>query len=489
MSVGFVRRSRMSHICLCPTADFAGASRITFPHLSVSLTMSVPPNVAVRAYRRASLLAYRDWEPWRCSRRITTRGGLKKAPGSSRSGRVLIGKIGRILEPARRQPVRNACCEPDVRTRVAASRVANFGFSSGVLALSANRWLPGSSPGQAFAGICASGPAGWSLPCLKTASGTPGRQGCAVELILADYTLYAPVFLRKLDGAILYWTRGAEELYGFTPAEAQGRVSHELLRTVFPTALSEIDAILVSRHEWEGRLRHTKRDGREIWTESLWRLKEGDVVLERNTDVTARMQLERERDRLLVELEHRIRNTLAVVQSVASMTFRATVPELTDQFDERIQALADAVRVLARGDWDRAPLRDVILEIARGLGFQDRIALDGPDVELRPSAVHAYTLAFHELATNAIRHGALSRPQGRVEVTWSVWSELEERIHLVWREHGGPVVMPPQQQGFGSRLLQIIVASELGTPVEMRYEPGGFVCEFDGPLQKKPRMG
>lgn len=305
-----------------------------------------------------------------------------------------------------------------------------------------------------------------------------------MERTLADYILYAPVFLRRLDGEILYWTKGAEELYGFTPAEALGRVSHELLRTVFPACSSEIDACLASKHEWEGRLRHTKRDGKEIWTESLWRLKEGDLVIEQNTDITDRMLLERKHEHLLIELEHRIGNTLAVVNAIASMTFRATVPELTSQFDERIQALAHATKVLARGDWERASLREIIFEVASALGFQNRVTFDGPDVELRPSAVHAYTLAFHELATNAVKHGALSKPEGRVEVRWSVRAETEQRIHLIWREYGGPLVTAPQQQGYGSHLLQIIVASELRTPVEMRYEPSGFVCEFDGRLQQ-----
>jgi PAS domain S-box-containing protein len=323
---------------------------------------------------------------------------------------------------------------------------------------------------------------------LGSFSGKAAITGDGVERTLANYIFHAPVFLRRLNGVILYWTAGAEELYGFTPAAALGRVSHELLQTVFPSPLAEVDARLVSQRQWEGRLRHTKRDGTVIWTESLWHLKEGDLVVEQNTDVSAQMQLEREREHLIMELEHRIGNTLAVVQAVASMTFRGTVPELTDQFDERIQALAHAIRVLTRGDWYRAPLREIILEVARALGFQNRITLDGPDVELRPSAVHAYTLGFHELATNAIKHGALSQPEGRVEITWAIWAESEARIHLIWREHGGPVVMPPQRLGFGSRLLENIVASELGTPVEMRYEPGGFVCEFDGPLQKRSRM-
>src|SRR5262249_39816582 len=157
--------------------------------------------------------------------------------------------------------------------------------------------------------------------------------------------------------------------------------------------------------------------------------------------------------------EHRIGNTLAVVRAVASMTFRGTVPELTSQFDGRLQALAQGIKVLIREDWDRVPLRAILFEVARALGFKIGLRLMDQIVELRPSAVHAYTLAFHELCINAVKHGALSQPEGRVEVTWSVWTDTEERIHLIWREHGGPVVMQPQRIGFGSRLLQSIVAS------------------------------
>jgi two-component sensor histidine kinase len=94
---------------------------------------------------------------------------------------------------------------------------------------------------------------------------------------------------------------------------------------------------------------------------------------------------------------------------------------------------------------------------------------------------------LHELCINAVEHGALSRPEGRVEVSWSVLAQEKERIHFIWPERGGPVVLPPRHWGFGSRVLQSIIARKLGTPVDMRYEPAGFVCEFDGPLQKKPQ--
>jgi PAS domain S-box-containing protein len=117
-----------------------------------------------------------------------------------------------------------------------------------------------------------------------------------VEATLAEYLSHAPVFVRKRNGEIIYWTLGAEELYGFSAEEAVGRISHDLLQTTFPEELAVIDARLAAEKQWHGRLGHTTRDGRRIWTESLWRLRRGDVVVEQNTDVSDRVELERQRD-------------------------------------------------------------------------------------------------------------------------------------------------------------------------------------------------
>jgi PAS domain S-box-containing protein len=101
-----------------------------------------------------------------------------------------------------------------------------------------------------------------------------------METTLAEYLAYAPVFVRKTSGEIIYWTLGAEELYGFSTADAVGRVSYHLLQTVFPEELAVIEARLHADKVWRGRLGHTTRDGRRIWTESLWRLRRTDVVVE-----------------------------------------------------------------------------------------------------------------------------------------------------------------------------------------------------------------
>jgi PAS domain S-box-containing protein len=306
-----------------------------------------------------------------------------------------------------------------------------------------------------------------------------------VEKTLAEYLSHAPVFVRKLDGTILYWTTGAEELYGFTAEEAVGRVSHDLLQTVFPEDIAIIESRLRADKQWRGRLSHTARDGHIISTESLWQLRRPDVVVEQNTDITDRVALERQREVAALELTHRINNMLTVVQAVARTSFGKTDPEGLRDFDRRLQALGEANRVLAQGHWERPYLRKIIHEVAQAMQVEDRIVLEGPDAELRATAAFAYTLAFHELCTNALKHGSLRGPIGQVEIKWSIFGDRPERIHVIWREIGGPTVTAPTRQGFGSRLISTLVSAELGTPVDMRFEPTGLVCEFDGPLQKR----
>ena len=309
-----------------------------------------------------------------------------------------------------------------------------------------------------------------------------------MERTLAEYLSHAPVFVRKLDGEIIYWTLGAQDLYGFTSEEAVGRISHDLLQTAFPEELALITTRLQADKQWRGRLGHTARDGHKIWTESLWRLRETDLVVEQNTDISDRIELERQRELATQELTHRISNMLTVVQAVARTSFGTSNPDGLRDFDGRLRALADANQVLTQAHWERPFLRRIIFDVVHAMQVEDRFILDGPDAELRPSAAFAYTLALHELCTNALKHGSLRGPIGNVEVTWSIFGDAPERIHVIWREIGGPPVTPPERQGFGSRLINTLVSAELGTPVAMRFERTGLVCEFDGPLQKTPSV-
>ena len=311
-----------------------------------------------------------------------------------------------------------------------------------------------------------------------------------METALAEYLTHAPVFIRLEDGEIIYWTRGCEELFGYSFEEAQGRISHELLKTEFPEPLATIEAHVRRSGEWRGRLQYTRKDGSHVWTEAVWRRRHAgaqarQVVIVQNTDITDRVRYERQRDLLTRELNHRVKNTLAVVQSLARMSFADADREHVRQFEERLLALSEAHNLLVRESWEKASLRDLLHEVIHAMHLEGRVEIDGPDADLTPNSAVAYALAFHELATNAVKHGALRAPSGRVSVTWRLFDD-DRRLHLIWKETGGPEVKPPEKKGFGSRLLERAISRELGTPVELRFEPSGLVCEFDSSLQKSP---
>jgi PAS domain S-box-containing protein len=169
-----------------------------------------------------------------------------------------------------------------------------------------------------------------------------------METALAELLAHAPIFIRKLNGEILYWSSGAHELYGFGFEKSVGRVSHELLRTGFPEPLESINHSLRQKGIWEGLLAHIKADGTPIWVQSRWRLKNGSdaeepIVVESNADVT-------QRENLAQELNHRVKNTLAVVQGLARLTFRREVQGVKE-FEERLGALSKVHDILVQHHW------------------------------------------------------------------------------------------------------------------------------------------
>ena len=309
-----------------------------------------------------------------------------------------------------------------------------------------------------------------------------------METALADYLREAPVFVRLFSGEITDWTSGAERVYGFDRTEAVGKISHQLLATAFPIPLDEINDMLLRDGVWQGLLSNTCKNGETIWTQSQWRLrqcgKDGEDirVVETNTDVTQREILAR-------ELHHRVKNTIAVVCGIARISL--TSIKDTDEFksfDARLRALAQAQDLLLENRWAHGELSEIIERCAASFGVRDRLRLSGEEIRLMPSSVLAYTLAIHELMTNSIKHGALSVANGRVCLTWGA-HDTTHKIHLIWREEDGPKVSPPTRFGSGVRLIERLLRSELGdAPLEMRFDPDGFVCEIDGPTQKSPRL-
>lgn len=211
-------------------------------------------------------------------------------------------------------------------------------------------------------------------------------------------------------------------------------------------------------------------------------------------DVTDRKRAE-ERQRVLVaELNHRVKNTLAIVQSLALQTHRTTDNPVAfmEALNARVRALAKAHDLLTENSWEGALLKDVIgrtLEpYARDTAAGSRIEISGPPLRLNSETAVAMNMAFHELVTNAAKYGALSTPGGAVRVTWDVDASGDPGlIAIEWRETGGPVVQPPTRRGFGSHVLEAGLAHELDGKVVMDFQPDGFVCRMRYPVSDKMR--
>ncbi len=208
-------------------------------------------------------------------------------------------------------------------------------------------------------------------------------------------------------------------------------------------------------------------------------------------DITDRMEAEQRQRLLLDELNHRVKNTLATVQSIAAQTSRSV--ERPDQFapmfQARIGALARAHELLSEASWEGASLAEVVgRTLAPYASDGQRVAIFGPGVRLGPNAAITLNMAFHELATNAAKYGALSAPAGRVEVSWTIERlGRESWVDILWRESGGPEVLAPTRRGFGSRLIQQGIAREFDGQVSMGFEPDGLTCRMRLPLSLKLR--
>jgi two-component sensor histidine kinase len=198
-------------------------------------------------------------------------------------------------------------------------------------------------------------------------------------------------------------------------------------------------------------------------------------------DITRRKDSERRQQLLLQELNHRVKNTLAVVQSIASQTLRSRRdPEhFVTAFTSRIGTLARSHDLLTRNVWQGASLKEVV-EGALST-FQTEagaIEVSGPDATLIADDTVALSLVLHELATNAAKYGSLSLPGGKLAVAWTIADAGPDRyVDLHWRESGGPPVTAPDSEGFGSRLITAL-SRQLGGTVTLDYRPDGLVCDL-----------
>jgi len=189
---------------------------------------------------------------------------------------------------------------------------------------------------------------------------------------------------------------------------------------------------------------------------------------------------------ILSELAHRTKNLLVVVMALANQTARNVkdVKQYQGVFTQRLQGLAHSHDLLLRGHWKGASFADLVAtQMQPFRANDDRIRAAGPAIMLQPDAVQNLGLVFHELATNASKHGALSVPDGQVSIAWSA-PAAGERIAVHWQESGGPPVQPPQRRGFGQELIERIVPQVLKGTGALQFAPSGVSWNFEFPAPK-----
>ncbi|MBF9235289.1 PAS domain S-box protein [Microvirga sp. BT350] len=291
-----------------------------------------------------------------------------------------------------------------------------------------------------------------------------------------------------LNGIITSWNQGAERLLTYTAEEAVGTPVSMLI----PPDRRDEERSIVRRVQNGEHVDHVetvrlRKDGSPVWvslTVSPLKDPQGNVIgaSRIGRDITERRRGEEHRRILIGELNHRVKNTLAKVQAIASQTLRnaASVEEARMSFETRLIALAKAHDLLTRESWESADLTDIVRDALELYAGANRFRIDGPVVRLGPEPALAIAMALHELSTNAAKYGALSRDDGCIDIVWRLKGDADgRRLSLRWAERGGPPVVPPQRKGFGSRLLERALAQELGGEVRVVYEPTGVICMIE----------
>jgi PAS domain S-box-containing protein len=318
-------------------------------------------------------------------------------------------------------------------------------------------------------------------------------------VVAAEETRMPMVFMdaKAPENPIIFANDSFLELTGYERDEVLGHSFNFLMaQGADPKALALVEAAFEGTDDHSSEVRYRRKDGSEFWAAlfiSPVRDESGDIIqhfasfidLTRHKDEQAQSRM------LINELNHRVKNTLTTVQSIVSQALRnASDPAvIRESIESRLFALSRSHDLLTRENWESAGLLDVVKAALEPFGIangrSERFKVTGENVRFPPKAALALGIAFHELATNAVKYGAFSGERGCVRIAWTIEPSAEgDRLNLRWSEENGPPVTPPSRKGFGSRVIERGLAFELGGTTQLDFRPEGVVCTIDIPAPK-----
>jgi PAS domain S-box-containing protein len=292
----------------------------------------------------------------------------------------------------------------------------------------------------------------------------------------------------RADGTILFVNRAYARTLDRDPEELTGRnlwdyvtgEDHDHVSAMLERLTPQTPELTIeNRFEAAGGIRWIlwRNHALEFDGEGRWQVAQSTGI-----DITGRRQLEEQLQLLVGELNHRVKNTLMVVQAMAHQSFRGAglAAQPVAKFNDRLAALSGAHDALSRTNWTGASLAEIVRQGLLICARDDmRLHVAGPDVMLPSSATVSLVMVLHELATNAMKYGALSVVTGNVSVLWEMKDNGD--VTIDWRESGGPEVRKPSRKGFGSRLVSDAVPRQLGGTVSLDYHPAGLRCRITVP--------
>jgi PAS domain S-box-containing protein len=319
-------------------------------------------------------------------------------------------------------------------------------------------------------------------------------EGLAARLAAIVTSSDDAIVSKMLDGTITSWNAGAERVFGYNADEMIGQ---SILRLI-PYELQDEETEIISRLKRGERIDHYEtvrvaKDGRRVdisLTVSPLRNEAGLIVGASKVarDITEKKQAEKLQQLLVEELNHRVKNTLATVQAIAtqSLVRSKSNKDFVTSFSGRLQALAKLHTLLTQTSMRGTELTELIASQVRlGSPDEDRVSINGPFLFLGPQEASHLGMVLHELTTNARKYGALSTATGRVAVSWHLQTNAGRTLLLQWTESGGPRVRAPQTRGFGMTLIEQTVRV-CGGEVSMHFAEDGLKCWIDWPLSETP---